>query len=394
MKENENIAVIGREIDAVILTILLKKLNIRNRITLITDTNLPGFFRSKLPFLLTNQITLEDLVLYRKSLLEEIYTIKIKKVKNLDYSLAKDISSIYDKIFLASITKPTIQKTSSIHLSTPENIQKIKTKIKDKKIIVGVYGNVWGIWTADILSKNGYNTILYVSKPSFYKEYFDEDIWKIILNESSYKFKIKIIEENENTETISLIYGLEKPIIENIDNIPDNIIPFGSSKISTDVLLRKKFFHLSEPLTIIQSKEKAFLTYGFHISGYTRYFLSKMGKFYIVSIGFNKESLNELNIKTSSTRLRLPIYEKNDKEEIIIKAIADRESRKIIGFQIISTSILALSYAEYAYSLLLMGRTLSNMQLLPNSFLPNEKFFYNPLNKVLYSLCVKTLEYG
>jgi len=397
VKDAENIAVVGREIDAVSLTVLLKKNNMRHKVTLITDTELPGFFRSKLPLFLVDKISLKDLILYEKKFLEKILLIKIEKVDNLETLSLKKISSEYDRVYIASITTPSIKEDKFIHLSKPETAIKLKQLINKKNNAeINVYGDLWGIWIADVLSKNGYNVTLCISNDNFYQEYFDEEIWRIIVNESNLLFNTKRINPKETNSDIFIISGFELPLVKYPEKLPDNVITYGSSSFSKDILLGKNFFHLSENLSIIQARMSILRMLGFHTFGYTRFFLSKIGKFFIASIGYNKKTLENYNIKTSSTRIRIPILEngKYSEEDIVIKAVADKYSRRVLGFQIISSSILALSYAEYAYALLLLGNPLNNLQLLITAFIPGEKFFYNPINKVLNTLWTKTLEYG
>ncbi|RLF08329.1 MAG: hypothetical protein DRJ64_01245 [Thermoprotei archaeon] len=397
----KNIVVVGREADAITFISWFKKMDIRSEISLITDTEYPGVIRSKLPLIVLEETDPLSSIIYQKNFLERILLVKIINHPDLTrLNLDNILSRSYDKVVITSISQPRINIKDSVHLVRIEDAIQLREMINEGCEEIEVYGGLWGIWPATLFSSRKFPTVLYVEDKDFYKEYFDTDIWNIILKESNYKFKIKIVDLSAisyDPKKVKVIYGFERPLLRGItEEYRDKISAIGSSTITLDKLINVKFFHISEHVSLAQARMLALELLGFHAFGCTRFFQSKMGEMFIASCGFNKESLEKYNIKTSVTRMRLPLYDENGTRdvEIIIKGVAHRYSRKLLGFQIISTSSLVLEYIQLAYMVLMLGGTLNEIISMVSSYIPKERYFHDPLYKTIYSLWSKTLEYG
>lgn len=413
----KNIIVLGDDIAAVSFIHWLRKLDNRSRLTLFTASSRPGPLRCLLPLVSVGSLEPDRACPYTREYIERIALADTRMVGGFGEIAVEDghvqvggERLEYTHLVISTGTVPYSRLRGSIHLARVEDAILLREVLEDASDPrIEVYGDLYGIWPAEVFSREGFQTTLLVSDESFFLEHFDEDMWQIIQRKSNFKFRIKHVSSASSyRRAIRVVYGFEEPHLPlirmrldvdghiNVDNhmrAGDNVFALGGVAKAPD-FLGYAFTSILDDVGILQAITAVLSLFERPPSSLSRVFSSRMGDVYVVSCGYTRRKAAEAGIDATSTRLRMPVGDflrgYGEAGDIIVKIVVDRQSNRVIGFQIAGP--LCVAYlGTLSYWLVLSGETTDRLLTLPNFYIPGGFFWLNPVVKSLYSIWRKTL---
>ncbi|RLE85184.1 MAG: hypothetical protein DRJ41_01695 [Thermoprotei archaeon] len=408
------IVIVGGELSSSVFSRWYRIFNQRNKITIITDTQYPAFYRSVLPLIVSGDIGVKEALAFTPqylSLFSDIILIKDVREVKVDekmVTLGTGDEIEYDKLIIASGTSPLIE---GYPLRNIEEAVKLRDIIKDKDKVVKIYGGLQGLWAGEVLSSKGFNVEVFTDPSTgFYREYFDDDIWNFALKIAEHKFKLTDKRLTKCDNSLKIIYGYEKArlptlnielplregiLTDNLMRVNENVYALGSVSQPKDEIFGHRFVPISDYVTAVQGVVAALSMFERNVRGVLQSFSLKIGKIYLFSAGYTKSKAERYGIKVATTRLAVPLKDVisgDGKVKVYVKAIGDRERGRLIGVQIIGP-YEALILGSYAYSLILWRSTIDSFMSLVSPYIPGEIFNINPVLKSLHALWRKTLEF-
>lgn len=369
-----NILILGGDLAGVYAIHWIRKIDPSSQITLICDTDFPGYLRSLLPGIVVDEIKPSFSVIFPKSFLEYVERVEIKKVKNLANTIAKNGKLIvageeydleyWDKILISTgvkalkVPRKLADKNREIYpLEKVEEALRLAERIQelDKHEKIGIIGGFQGLDIAYKLACANFDIELFFD----YKhgQVLDEDMFKILkkIIPSNLVFKEMDWSKVANNR-ILVIRGYTRPLVPGIEGLPigkvggimvdnymkatKNVFAAGTVAECLDEKTGISFTHLSDSLSILQGVVSALNIEGFNyrIKRLFPLYEIPLGERIVFSAGFTSDNIVKVGRRIVSARHHFYTSDTTshgDKDEIFVKIIADRVTRDIHGVQVI-----------------------------------------------------------
>lgn len=335
----------------------------------------------------------------------------------------------YDYLTLAMGAKPKKvrhydEDSNIIYVHHPANAVEVKKRIAGLNNIAILGGGILGVELAEALLKNGKNVFLIHKNNYLLDKMLDEDMASFItkyvsnyvklrLNEEALEIKNggKIIITNNNKYEVDgtiVAIGVEP----NTDLVDKRLL--GETRaIKTDEYMRTKYKDvyavgdIAESINILTKKPdwqpfapvagKMGFTAGNHIGGVNYKFpglvgtaITKYKDYFIAKTGLTEKEAKKNGIKTISTIIKSTTrarYYPGGKD-IIVKLIAEENTQKIIGGQIIGSEEV-LGRIDMIALAIMKSNTLYDLFYLEHAYVPAISRSWDPVILAARSLLTK-----
>ncbi|AFZ70379.1 NAD(FAD)-dependent dehydrogenase [Caldisphaera lagunensis DSM 15908] len=335
----------------------------------------------------------------------------------------------YDYLAIATGSKPKKIKYDNesriFYVHHPSLAREVKEKIMNLNNVAIIGGGILGVELAEALVRNGKNVLLIHKNAYLLNKMLDNDMASYINNYVSKDIKLKLNEEVlEITDGGRVIitnngkYEVDGTIVSigvepNTELINDKNMIGETKAIKTDEYMRTSYKDVyavgdvAESTNIITGMPdwqpfapvagKMGFTAGNHIGGVNYRFpgligtaITKYGEYFIAKTGLTENEAKKYGFKTISTIIRSNTrarYYPGGKE-IIIKLIADENTQKLIGAQIIGQEEV-LGRIDLLALAIMKSNTLYDLFYLEHAYMPAISRSWDPVILAARSLLTK-----
>ena len=338
----KTIAILGADQSAVRAALLLRRAKQRARILLFPwRSQSPCIVWPIVPYYLRGDVGEEMLFLYTNDMLKSALRIRVMEPiidVDLDERVVETREHTYEfDCALLSLNEETVVRVKGLSLSLErlEDLRTLKRIIEENEELSfeGEMPTVLDICSA--IRKHCTIHLIDVTR------YLDEEIREELEN---FLQRTGISLEGEEREVRAVIESHTRGEVEKIlkyfrgttfeDLIDSDIIAYGSLVPALDAITRKKGRFKEWPTLDKMARIGALYLGGYRpvLRGFIKYYWWRLRYLYLYTIGATEEEASKVYDDITSTRIRL----KGKDTEILVKCIAERKSKRIVGVQAIS----------------------------------------------------------
>ena len=423
-----NILIVGGNLAGITAIHWIRKIDPLSRITLLCDTDFPGYIRGLLPEIALGKLEPSFSMIYPRSFLEHIERVRIIRIRDLGevsvdngkITVAdKEYNENWDKILVSTgvraieVPEKIVEKNREVYplerveeaLLLSEKIQELNTSAD-----IGVLGSFYGLDIAYKLACMGFTVELFLNDSC---RVLDDDMFKILKKFLPSKLLFKKIDWSRVMDKkMIIVRGSAKPLIPRIRGLSigklggirvdnrmkaaQNIFAAGSVTECLDEKTGISFTHLSDNLSILQGIVSALNIEGFNyrVKRIFPLYETSLGERVIFSAGFTSENLAEKGRNIVVARHHFYINDvasRGNREDIFIKVIADRVTRVIYGVQ----TICGRGYIHGLHQILtFMANNLfvDDAVLIPPLYIPHLTRLMDPFKATCWGIWRKLLK--
>ena len=403
------ILILGGDLAAVYAVHWIRKVDPISKITLICDTEFPGFIRSLLPYIALGEVEPFLSIAFPKAFVEKIERVELVRVKKLgEISLSEGVLQAGDKEYVLESSDKVLISTGVEALGVPkkfaERIGEIYPleKIEEALLLaervqelgertrIGVLGGFYGLDIAYKLAVLGHDVELFFDEKRSLYEVLDSDMIGLIRKILPSNLLFKEMEWDKAADNdIIIARGYAKPIIPRMEGIVvgeqggvlvdeymkafRNAFAAGSVVECVEKSTGISFSHLSDNLSIAQGIIAALNIEGFNyqVKRFFPLYEALLGEKLVFSAGFSSEILAKHGKKVVTARHHFytgDVASRGEGNDVYVKVIADRVTRTIYGVQVICGK-------EYAHGLYQILAFLANNLLIDDVVLTPPLYF-------------------
>ena len=414
-----NIVVIGNSVVATNVLTWLRKLNSRVNLFLIYDNNLPiGFVQQLVPYYSCGYLDRREIVVHSEAYVKEILRVDTIgasydeiKIDDKDKRVKVGNKEIYfDKLILALDFKPYIppclknyKEVLQINMFDLSKSELLRSKLEESPNICIIGDLLYGLLMRSLLEKKGFRADIYYEERGIDEDIFNfmikklgrSDIKKIDLNYIKSKQYDVIIWcgywKTYEFPFLTLTRGSLGYIVRSDMSINNDIFLVGVSEL-TGVLGAKYLpvsisLHLTEGLV---AAHNALREPKLRINSMLGFIYVPLNNYIIFRCGAIADELESKKIIVSKIRDNLDNILSEELGEVMIKIIADKYAKRILGVQGVIQKCASL-YMNYVLSLMQMSTNLNDLitRILTPSF--TELMSIDPMQKLISALWYKSI---
>jgi len=367
-----DVAAIGHDLAVASFLKWFRALNVRTRLTLITDSKVVGVPRRSLPYIATGLYREDSVPHMPLSFIETVLAANVVKCGFTSLQikagevLACDTTLHFDALVVSTGTKPDPRFSRWIGASAVS----LRDALVAREIIenwegeVFIFGGFEGLGAVDALEQAGFRPVLCADRDPF-SEVFDDDI-AAVARRLLEPLSIRVPSEPPRKQ--GLAFGFEVPAPPVGLELPQDLQDF---KVSDNVYVMGGLARIRTELGALtafndECAYKEGLVLAFRLNRLSLKLpppcrLVKVGGYVLCACGLTASSASKKGIDASSVKLTL---KRRGKVSGVLKITASRSPPKLLGFQCVTPVDDYLSIA-FLYSLLALEVTPNNLYLVP-----------------------------